>query len=108
MQLYSTNMVRPVSISHVKITFAPLTMLAVVSQFFQDKGTSEVNPLVRYGAILSVAVALTAVNYRGLNTVGRTSILMYVLTMSPFLIMVIVGLSKGGLIMPVQELFTLC
>lgn len=50
---------------------------------------------MRYGAILSLALTLSAVIYRGLNTVGRTSCFMYLLTMGPFLIMVIVGLSKG-------------
>ena len=66
-----------------------------MSQFFPDKGASEVNPLVRYGWVLSLAVVLSAVNYRGLSCVGRASTLMYVLTMSPFLIMVVVGLAKG-------------
>jgi amino acid transporter len=102
------NMVREVSFAHLKINILfilPTTtlisshaVLTVISQFFQDKGTSEVNPFVRYGAILSLAVTLSAVIYRGLNTVGRTSCFMYLLTMGPFLIMVIVGLSKGEFI----------
>ena len=67
-----------------------------MSQFFpSDKGASEVNPLARYGACLSLAVILSLINYRGLNYVGKASTLMYMLTMSPFIIMVVVGLAKG-------------
>lgn len=69
-----------------------------MSQFFTDKGASEVDPLTRYGAVLGLAILLTAVNYRGLDFVGKASTLMFVLTMSPFLIMVVVGLAKGELV----------
>ena len=66
-----------------------------MSQFFLDKGASEVNPLARYGTCVGLAFALAAINYRGLSFVGRASTLMYLLTMCPFAIMVVAGLIKG-------------
>lgn len=76
-------------------SFLALLYEYIMSQFFADAGQSEVNSLLRYGAILLLALLLAAVNYRGLVLVGRASTLIYIVSMSAFLVMVVIGIPKG-------------
>ena len=69
-----------------------------MSQFYPDKGESEVNPLIRYGFMLLLVVLMTLINYRGLNFVGKASTSIYIVSMSAFLVMTVVGLPKGEII----------
>ncbi|KAL7481630.1 hypothetical protein ACHAW6_007313 [Cyclotella cf. meneghiniana] len=75
-------------------SFLALLYEYIMSQFFADAGQSEVNSLLRYGAILLLALLLAAVNYRGLVLVGRASTLIYIVSMSAFLVMVVIGIPK--------------
>jgi hypothetical protein len=42
---------------------------------------------------------LTFVNYRGLEVVGSVSVLIFFLTMAPFVLLVIIGIPKGKNVM---------
>ncbi|KAL3803001.1 hypothetical protein HJC23_011624 [Cyclotella cryptica] len=66
----------------------------IMSQFFSDAGQSEVNSLLRYGFIFLLALLLAIVNYRGLVLVGKASTLIYIVSMSAFLVMAIIGFPK--------------
>jgi amino acid transporter len=76
-------------------SFLALLYEYIMSQFFVDAGQSEVNSLLRYCSMILLALLLTAVNYRGLVLVGRASTLIYIVSMSAFLVMIIIGIPKG-------------
>jgi len=48
----------------------------------------------RFGFVSLISIALAFVNYRGLDIVGHTSLVVCILSMSPFIIMTIIGASK--------------
>ncbi|KAL7462933.1 hypothetical protein ACHAXS_003303 [Conticribra weissflogii] len=48
----------------------------------------------RFFFVSLISISLALVNYRGLDIVGHTSLLVCILSMSPFIIMTIVGASK--------------
>jgi len=79
-------------------TYPALLYEYIMSQFYPDKGESEVNPLIRYGFMLLLVVLMTLINYRGLNFVGKASTSIYIVSMSAFLVMTVVGLPKGEII----------
>ena len=78
-------------------TYPALLYEYIMSQFYPDKGESEVNPLIRYGFMLLLVVLMTLVNYRGLDFVGKASISIYIISMSAFLVMTAIGIPKGEL-----------
>jgi len=49
------------------------------------------SPLLRFALISSTTIGLAYINWRGLDLVGRLSVLICVLAMSPFVILVLVG-----------------
>ena len=51
--------------------------------------------LVRSGMIFATNVSLTYLNYRGLHVVGQAAVGMTVVTLAPFLVMVVVALARG-------------
>ena len=51
-------------------------------------------PVLRFGLIASTTIGLAYVNWRGLDLVGKLSVLICFLAMSPFVILVIVGAFK--------------
>lgn len=53
----------------------------------------------RYGILAGITVLLTFVNYRGLHVVGKATLLIFFVSMAPFLMMVIIGIPKGGYIL---------
>jgi amino acid transporter len=66
-----------------------------MSQFYPDKGESEVNQLVRYGFILILVILMTLMNYRGLDFVGKSSTFIYIFSMSAFFVMTIIAIPKS-------------
>lgn len=70
----------------------PILFLSYVQhQFLQN--ISE-NWALHYGTLVCITVILTFVNYRGLEVVGSVSVLIFFLTMAPFVILVIIGIPK--------------
>jgi len=69
----------------------PLLFLDYVLQVvhFQDP-----HPLIQYAAVSIFAVVLSYINYRGLSVVGNLSSIICVLSMSPFIIAILVGVFK--------------
>lgn len=66
-----------------------------MSQFYSDKGASEVHPFIRYGSMLLLVFLMTLINYRGMDCVGKASISIYVMSMSAFLVMTVIGIPQG-------------
>lgn len=52
------------------------------------------DPLVRFCLVAGITIILTCVNWRGLALVGRVSILICIVAMSPFAILIVVGSFK--------------
>lgn len=75
-------------------TFPALLYEYIMSQFYPDKGESEVNPLIRYGFLLLLVVLMTLINYRGLDFVGKASTSIYIISMSAFVVMTVIGIPK--------------
>lgn len=75
-------------------TYPALLYEYIMSQFYPDKGESEVNPLIRYGFVLLLVLLMTLINYRGLDCVGKGATLMYIISMSAFLVMTILAIPK--------------
>lgn len=58
------------------------------------KDSDSVNPLVRFSLLSTTSILLAYVNWRGLPAVGRMSVTICFLAMSPFLILIVVGSFK--------------
>lgn len=76
-------------------TFPAVLYEYIMSQFYSDKGASEVHPFIRYGFMLLLVFLMTLINYRGMDCVGKASISIYVMSMSAFLVMTIIGIPQG-------------
>ena len=75
-------------------TYPALLYEYIMSQFYPDKGESEVNPIIRYGFMLLLVLLMTLINYRGLDFVGKASTSIYIVSMSAFLVMVVMGIPQ--------------
>jgi amino acid transporter len=75
-------------------TYPVLFFEYVMSQFYPHTSSSEIHGLLRYGILFGMTLLLSFVNYRGLDVVGKTSIIIFVLSMSPFVIMIVIGFTK--------------
>ncbi|KAL3767923.1 hypothetical protein ACHAWO_001819 [Cyclotella atomus] len=75
-------------------TYPALLYEYIMSQFYSDKGESEVNPLIRYSFMMLMVLLMTLINYRGLDCVGKGATLMYIISMSAFLVMTILAIPK--------------
>ena len=74
----------------------PVLFLSYIhSQFFPQMDYSEHNAFVRYGILLGITLVLAFVNYRGLEVVGKGSVLIFFVSMAPFVLMFFIGLPKG-------------
>ena len=76
-------------------TFPVLFLSYVHTQFFPHKLDPESNEYMHYGILVGITVVLTLVNYLGLDVVGKASVLMMLVSLAPFLLMVIIGIPKG-------------
>ena len=75
----------------------PILFLSYVqNQFFPNNSE---NWALHYGILVAITVVLTFVNYRGLEVVGSVSVLIFFLTMAPFVLLVIIGIPKGKNVM---------
>ncbi|KAL3759065.1 hypothetical protein ACHAWU_008674 [Discostella pseudostelligera] len=68
----------------------PILFLSYVNNQFFPHSTE--NWALQYGILVGITVILTFVNYRGLEVVGGASVLIFFLTMAPFVILVIIGI----------------
>lgn len=75
-------------------TYPALLYEYIMSQFYPDKGESEVNPIIRYGFMLLLVLLMTLINYRGLDFVGKASTSIYIVSMSAFFMMVVMGIPQ--------------
>ena len=74
----------------------PVLFLSYVhQQFFPQATATEDNLLLHYVILLSITLVLAFVNYRGLDVVGKATIVIFFVAMLPFLLMVIIGIPKG-------------
>ena len=74
----------------------PVLFISYVhNQFFSNVPKDEHNVFLHYGILASITVVLAFVNYRGLHVVGKASIVIFFVSMTPFVIMVIMGIPKG-------------
>jgi amino acid transporter len=78
-------------------TYPALLYEYIMSQFFADKGASEVDPLIRYSFVLILTLLMALINFRGLDIVGHASTLIYIISMGSFLVMTIIGIPKSEL-----------
>lgn len=72
----------------------PVLFLQYVLNQFYPHLYDEINALLRYGILFGITLLLTIVNYRGLEIVGKVLIVLLVISMAPFLIMVIMGIPQ--------------
>lgn len=71
----------------------PVLFLSYVhDQFFPQLTDSDW--YLHYGILVAVTLLLAFVNYRGLGVVGKTAIVIFFVSMAPFVVMVIMGIPK--------------
>jgi len=73
-------------------SFPVLFVTYVHEQYFSH--LSELNWLYRYLSLASLAIALMLVSFRGLQVVGRVSVAIFLITVTPFLLMLIFAIPK--------------
>ena len=72
----------------------PVLFLAYV----RDQYLSNAAPMSgweHYGILVAITTVLVFVNYRGLRLVGTASVLIFFVSMAPFVLMVCIGIPKG-------------
>jgi len=74
----------------------PVLFLEYLLQVIGNNNSEEqiMGPLLRFCLITTTTISLAYINWRGLDVVGKLSVLICVLAMSPFLVMVVVGAFK--------------
>ena len=75
--------------------FMQLFLSYVENQFFPNDADMDHNALVHFGILTGITLLLAFVNYRGLDFVGKTLVLIFIVTVTPFVLLVIIGLPKG-------------
>ncbi|KAL7534500.1 hypothetical protein ACHAXR_005916 [Thalassiosira sp. AJA248-18] len=74
----------------------PVLFLSYVhNQFLPEISDTESNAFLHYGILAGITLLLAFVNYRGLDIVGKASVLIFFVSMVPFVLMVIIGIPKG-------------
>jgi amino acid transporter len=72
----------------------PVLFLDYVFQLWTSAADDEVSPFVRFMLLSSTSILLGYLNWLGLHIVGNMSIVIGIISMSPFLIMVLIGTFK--------------
>mmetsp|Transcript_9013 Transcript_9013/g.15347 ORF Transcript_9013/g.15347 Transcript_9013/m.15347 type:complete len:538 (-) Transcript_9013:47-1660(-) len=72
----------------------PVLFLQYVLNQFYPHLYDDINALLRYGILVGITLLLTIVNYRGVEIVGKVLLFVLVISMAPFLIMVIMGIPQ--------------
>lgn len=80
-------------ISH--ISSLPILFLSFVQHQFFPQDSSPENFWLLYGILTGISVLLTLVNYRGLDVVANATVVIFFLTMVPFVLLVAIGIPKG-------------
>ncbi|KAL3817263.1 hypothetical protein ACHAXA_007117 [Cyclostephanos tholiformis] len=71
-----------------------LLLSYVLSQFFPDVQSTDEDVVEHYGIMVCITLAFAYVNYRGLGVVGPAVIVIFFVSMTPFLLMVVIGLPR--------------
>ncbi len=72
----------------------PVLFLRYVTNQFYPHLYDDINALLRYGILVGITLSLSIVNYRGVEIVGKVLLIVLVISMTPFLIMVILGIPQ--------------
>lgn len=72
----------------------PVLFLRYVTNQFYPHLYDDINALLRYGILVGITLLLSIVNYRGVEIVGKVLLVVLVISMTPFLIMVIMGIPQ--------------
>ena len=72
----------------------PVLFLSYVHRQFFPTVTTTDNIFLHYIILACISIVLAFVNYRGLDVVGKASVLIFFVSMAPFLLMVIIGIPK--------------
>jgi len=72
----------------------PVLFLSYVHRQFFPELTATDNMFLHYIILAVISIMLAFVNYRGLDVVGKASILIFFISMVPFLLMVLIGIPK--------------
>ena len=75
-------------------SYPVLFLTYVHNQFFPDFHAAD-NLALHWTILAAITVILAYVNYRGLGLVGKVSVLIFFVSMAPFLLMLIIGIPKG-------------
>ena len=74
----------------------PVLFLSYIhNQYFPNVTDTDRNVYLHYGILAGITVTLVYVCYRGLHVVGKASILLFFVSMAPFVLMVIIGIPIG-------------
>jgi len=63
------------------------------SHFFPDSSDTDIQ-WIQFGISAGIATVLVYINYRGLEVVGKASVLVFFVSIAPFVLMTIIGISK--------------
>lgn len=72
----------------------PVLFLDYVFQLWTSAADDEIDPFVRFMLLASTTTLLGYLNWKGLHIVGNMAIVIGLISMSPFLIMVLIGIFK--------------
>ncbi|KAL7495724.1 hypothetical protein ACHAWT_004020 [Skeletonema menzelii] len=72
----------------------PVLFLQYVLNQFYPHLYDDINGLLRYGILAGITLLLTIVNYRGVEIVGKVLVIVLFISMTPFLVMVIMGIPQ--------------
>eukprot|EP00569_Conticribra_weissflogii_P016220 CAMPEP_0171405060 /NCGR_PEP_ID=MMETSP0880-20121228/15073_1 /TAXON_ID=67004 /ORGANISM="Thalassiosira weissflogii, Strain CCMP1336" /LENGTH=393 /DNA_ID=CAMNT_0011920421 /DNA_START=6 /DNA_END=1184 /DNA_ORIENTATION=- len=76
-------------------TYPVLFLNYILHQFYPDLvAEDQLNNLVRWGILSTMTFLLCYVNYRGLEFVGKTTTLIYIIAIAPVLLMVFIGIPQ--------------
>jgi hypothetical protein len=72
-----------------------LLLSYILTQFFPDAQSTDENVIEHYALLVCFTLAFAYVNYKGLGVVGPLVIVIFFVSMTPFLLMVVIGLPQG-------------
>jgi len=72
----------------------PVLFLSYVHRQFFPHLTRDDNVIVHYSILAGITLCLCFVNYRGLDIVGKASVVIFFVSMTPFVLLVIIGIPK--------------
>lgn len=77
-------------------TFPVLFLNYVLHQFYPHRShDDELDAFLRWGILVGITLSLAYVNYRGLDIVGKATMLVFTVAIAPVVLMIILGIPKG-------------